>query len=159
MITKSARLRSAVAGTLLLSLMGCAGQSNLEQDFLGGSNAANGPIDKKTFVEVLDTVFFLTDSSEITPQGKGLLNRQAQYLRQNPGIRVRLEGHADERGTREYNIALGARRSATVADYLVSLGINRRRLSVVSFGREKPLQTCADEACWSKNRRVQTVVF
>jgi len=86
------------------------------------------------------------------------LNRQAEWLLANPQNTVTIEGHADEQGTREYNLALGARRAASVQNYLISRGLTDARIKTVTFGKERPLAVCSDEACWSKNRRSVTLV-
>lgn len=107
-------------------------------------------------VAVGDRVYFATDRTDLTPEAQAVLQRQAEWLRQNPSVQVRIEGHADERGTREYNLALGARRAEAVSNYLSSLGIDRRRIQPVSFGKERPVETCSQDACWAKNRRSVT---
>jgi len=108
--------------------------------------------------EIGDTVVFLVDQSSLTPVATDLLNKQAEWLLNNPNKSVIIEGHADETGTREYNLALGARRAASVQNYLVSRGLTDARISTVTFGKERPLAICSDEACWSKNRRSVTLV-
>lgn len=108
--------------------------------------------------EIGDTVLFLVDQSTLTPEAITLLNRQAEWLLANPQNTVVIEGHADEQGTREYNLALGARRAASVQNYLISRGLTDARISTVTFGKERPLAVCSDEACWSKNRRAVTLV-
>jgi len=108
--------------------------------------------------EIGDTVVFLVDQSSLTPVATDLLNKQAEWLLNNPNKSVTIEGHADETGTREYNLALGARRAASVQNYLVSRGLTDARISTVTFGKERPLAICSDEKCWSKNRRSVTLV-
>ena len=108
--------------------------------------------------EVGDRVLFLVDQSTLTPAGYAVLDKQAAWLMANPAVAVRIEGHADEQGTREYNLALGARRAAAVQSYLASKGLPDSRLATVTFGKERPLEVCSTEACWSKNRRAVTVV-
>ena len=105
-----------------------------------------------------DRVLFVVDQSNLTPEGIATLDAQAVWLANNPGFSAVIEGHADEQGTREYNIALGERRATAVRDYLVSRGIAATRLSTVSFGKEKPLAICSDETCWAQNRRAVTMV-
>ncbi|MEM9725696.1 MAG: peptidoglycan-associated lipoprotein Pal [Pseudomonadota bacterium] len=107
-------------------------------------------------VAVGDRIFFATDRSDLTPEAQAVLRRQAEWLRQNPQVQVRIEGHADERGTREYNLALGARRAEAVTNFLSGEGVERRRLQPVSFGKERPVETCSQDACWAKNRRSVT---
>jgi peptidoglycan-associated lipoprotein len=103
-------------------------------------------------------VYFSSDSSELTVEARQTLSGQASWLQRYPGQTITIEGHADERGTREYNIALGARRAEAVKSFLASLGVNPARMRTVSFGKERPIAVCNDISCWSQNRRVQTVL-
>jgi peptidoglycan-associated lipoprotein len=105
-----------------------------------------------------DRVLFEYNSSVLTMEAKESLAKQAEWLKVNPAIVVTIEGHADERGTREYNIALGERRAQAVKNYIVSHGINSDRVFVVSFGKEKPAMLGSGESVWSQNRRAVTVV-
>ena len=100
-----------------------------------------------------DRVFFAFDRSDITPEAQETLARQADWLRRYPNVTVTIEGHCDERGTREYNLALGARRAQGVKDYLVSLGVSGARLETISYGKERPICSQSNEACWAQNRR------
>lgn len=100
-----------------------------------------------------DRVYFAYDSSLLSPDAQQILLRQAAWLKQNPAVSLTVEGHADERGTREYNIALGARRSDAVRDFLIAQGIGSDRLRTVSYGKERPQTAGADEASWAQNRR------
>jgi peptidoglycan-associated lipoprotein len=109
-------------------------------------------------VNVGDRVFFETDSSELTEQARATLDKQAQWLNNYNRYAFTIEGHADERGTREYNIALGARRAETVRDYLTSHGIAAQRMHTISYGKERPVAVCNDISCWSQNRRAVTVL-
>lgn len=104
-----------------------------------------------------DRVFFDTDQSDVDAEDQATLQSQATYLRQYPQVRVTIEGHADERGTREYNLALGERRANAAKNYLVSIGIPESRISTISFGKERPDATGSDEASWARNRRAVTV--
>jgi peptidoglycan-associated lipoprotein len=108
--------------------------------------------------EVGDLVYFASDSSDLTPEAERTLASQARFLGQHLEQAVTIEGHADERGTREYNIALGARRANAVKSFLVAQGVNGARVRVLSFGKERPVATCDDISCWSQNRRAQTVL-
>ncbi|WIY54529.1 peptidoglycan-associated lipoprotein Pal [Devosia sp. YIM 151766] len=124
-----------------------------------GNTGAGAPGSQQEFiVTVGDRVFFTTDSSSLTSEAMATLDKQAQWLNQYANYRVMIEGHADERGTREYNIALGARRSSVVVNYLVSRGVNAQRITSQSFGKERPVAICNDISCWSQNRRAVTVV-
>lgn len=107
---------------------------------------------------VSDTVRFAVDQATLGPDALATLDAQVGWLASNPGGRIDIEGHADERGTEQYNIQLGARRAAAVRDYMVSRGIPDSRISTNTFGRARPVATCADESCWSQNRRSVTVV-
>jgi peptidoglycan-associated lipoprotein len=129
----------------------------------GSASAANAsaavPGSQQDFVvNVGDRVFFETDSSELTSQAVATLDRQAQWLRTYPRYSFLIEGHADERGTREYNIALGARRAQAVRDFLTSRGIQAHRMRTISYGKERPVAVCDDISCWSQNRRAVTVL-
>lgn len=118
-----------------------------------------GPGSQQEFlVTVGDRVFFETDSSSLTQTAQQTLDKQAVWLNRYGNYRILIEGHADERGTREYNIALGARRASVVVNYLVSRGVNAQRITSKSFGKERPVAICNDISCWSQNRRAVTVV-
>jgi peptidoglycan-associated lipoprotein len=105
-----------------------------------------------------DRVFFTTDSSSLTPEGRMTLNGQAQWLNANPQFSILIEGHADERGTREYNVALGATRANAVLQYLASQGVSTSRMRTVSYGKERPVEVCAEQRCWDVNRRAVTAI-
>lgn len=105
-----------------------------------------------------DRVLFLVDQSSLTDQARGVLSQQARWLQSNPSYAIIIEGHADEQGTREYNLALGARRAASVQNYLISQGIPANRMRTISYGKERPIEVCSDEGCYSKNRRAVTVL-
>jgi peptidoglycan-associated lipoprotein len=120
---------------------------------------AGAPGSQQEFlVTVGDRVFFETDSSSLTQTAQQTLDKQAAWLNRYGNHRILIEGHADERGTREYNIALGARRASVVVNYLVSRGVNAGRIVSKSFGKERPVAICNDISCWSQNRRAVTVV-
>jgi peptidoglycan-associated lipoprotein len=106
-----------------------------------------------------DVIYFDTDRYNIDSEDQASLQQQANYLRQYPNIRATIEGHADERGTREYNLALGERRANAAKNYLVSLGIPSERLTVVSYGKERPVALGSNEAAWAQNRRAVTIVL
>lgn len=109
-------------------------------------------------VNVGDRVYFDTDQYDVRDDAKPLLDAQAGWLRRYPSVNVRIEGNADERGTREYNLALGARRANAVRDYLVSHGIPAARIQTISFGKEQPLDTGSGEDAWQKNRNAHTAI-
>ena len=105
-----------------------------------------------------DRVLFAVDQHTLTPDGETVLAQQASWLSTNPDYAAVIEGHADEQGTREYNLALGARRASTVQNFLISRGVAPSRLKTVSYGKERPIEVCSDEACYSQNRRAVTVL-
>ena len=106
---------------------------------------------------VPDRVFFATNESVLTTRSRETLRKQAGWLRQNPSINIVVEGHADERGTREYNLALGERRANAAKDYLMTYGVSSDRISVISYGKERPVDSGSNALSWSKNRRSVTV--
>ncbi len=134
-----------------LFVVGC---SNANQSLTGTPTKPGSPQDFA--VNVGTTVHFTTDSVQLTDQALGILRGQVKWLNKYPNYTVTLEGHADERGTREYNLALGGRRSETVKNYLLSNGISPTRLRTISYGKERPVAVCDDISCWSQNRRVET---
>ena len=112
---------------------------------------------KTALIKVGDRVLFGYDSSELDDDDRSVLDNQAKFLNQNPSLKVTVEGHCDERGTREYNLALGEKRASAVKDYLISVGINSERISVISYGKEKPVNPGSSTLAWSQNRRAVTV--
>ena len=106
---------------------------------------------------VADRVFFATNESILTTASRDTLRKQAAWMRKNSSVTVVLEGHADERGTREYNLALGERRANAAKDYLMTYGISSNRISVISYGKERPVDSGSNPLAWSKNRRSVTV--
>ena len=106
---------------------------------------------------VPDRVFFATNKSSLTTASRATLRKQATFLRKNKNLNVTIEGHADERGTREYNLALGERRANAARDYLMTYGISGKRISVISYGKEKPINAESSPIAWSQNRRSVTV--
>jgi peptidoglycan-associated lipoprotein len=141
---------------LLAGLGACANDPGKLSSSASG-NAAPGSVEDFN-LNVGDRVFFDTDQTSLSSTARATLQRQAAWLKTYPKIKVRIEGHADERGTREYNIALGARRASTTRAYLASLGVASSRMKVLSFGKERPVATCDNISCWSQNRRAVTVV-
>ena len=122
------------------------------------SQFTSGPSQSGLRADVGDRIFFTTDSSVLDQRGAAVVDQLAAWMRQYPSARIRVEGHADERGTRDYNIALGARRANSAKNALAALGIDAARISTVSYGKERPIEICSDEACYSKNRRAVTVL-
>ena len=124
-----------------------------------GSSSYSYDTDPKTaLIKVGDRVLFGYDSSELDDDDRAILNNQSKFLNQNPSLKVTIQGHCDERGTREYNLALGEKRASSVKDYLISLGINSERISVVSYGKERPQVLGSNKAAWSMNRRSVTTI-
>ena len=150
------------AAALVLALGTAACSSNKDgADGAGGFGAGGAatPGSAQDFVvNVGDRVFFETDSTDLTPTAAATLDKQAQWLLRYPQYTFILEGHADERGTREYNFSLSARRAQIVRDYLISRGIQGNRFRTVSYGKERPVAVCNDISCWSQNRRAVTVL-
>jgi peptidoglycan-associated lipoprotein len=141
-----------------LALGACA-KNQATDSLASGANGVATPGSQQDFVvNVGDRVFFETDQTDLTPQARATLDKQAQWLQQYGNYTFTIEGHADERGTREYNIALGARRAQTVRDYLAAQGIQPGRMRTVSYGKERPVAVCNDISCWSQNRRAVTVL-
>jgi peptidoglycan-associated lipoprotein len=138
-----------------LALSACA---NKATESLASAGVATPGSQQDFVVNVGDRVFFETDSTELTVQARSTLDKQAQWLAQYGNYTFTIEGHADERGTREYNIALGARRAQTVRDYLASRGIQPGRMRTVSYGQERPVADSNEISCWSHNRRAGTVL-
>ncbi len=123
------------------------------------ANARGTPGSAQHFSSAVgDIVYFSSDSSDLTPEAQKTLGQQAQWLQQYAQNTITIEGHADERGTREYNIALGARRATAVKNYLAQNGVQAARMRTLSYGKERPVATCDDISCWSKNRRAQTML-
>jgi peptidoglycan-associated lipoprotein len=153
-IVRCAKFAAVIVAGLMIA--GCA-KHDVDQTALTGGAATPGS-QQDFVVNVGDRVFFETDSSELTEQARGTLDKQAQWLNNYNRYAFTIEGHADERGTREYNIALGARRAQTVREYLVSRGIPAQRMRTISYGKERPVAVCDDISCWSQNRRAVTVL-
>jgi peptidoglycan-associated lipoprotein len=145
----------AVLG-IALSMGACASKNPLDGNAM--ASAATPGSQQDFVVNVGDRVFFENDQSDLTPQAMATLDRQVQWLQTYNRYAFTIEGHADERGTREYNIALGARRAQSVRAYMTSHGIDGSRLRTISYGKERPVAVCNDISCWSQNRRAVTVL-
>jgi peptidoglycan-associated lipoprotein len=159
MITSRA-VRFAAAIALALAAAACSSNKDAMMGSAGfTSGGAATPGSAQDFVvNVGDRVFFETDSTDLTPTAIATLDKQAQWLSRYPNYTFLIEGHADERGTREYNFSLSARRAQTVRDYLISRGIQGSRFRTVSYGKERPVAVCNDISCWSQNRRAVSVL-
>ena len=157
------KLAIAVPLAAMLAITGCAKKKplpdNASQLGIGNnSGSARAGSSQDFTVNVGDRIFFTTDSTSLTADSRQTLDKQAAWLGKYNNYRITIEGHADERGTREYNLALGARRAAATRDYLSSRGVARARIKTISFGKERPVEVCNDISCWSKNRRAVTVL-
>jgi len=148
-------LKLAAVLAVALSMGACANR-NLGTDAMASSAAPGSQQD--FVVNVGDRVFFESDQTDLTPQAIATLEKQVQWLQNYPRYTFTIEGHADERGTREYNIALGARRAQAVRTFMASRGIDASRMRTISYGKERPVAVCNDISCWSQNRRAVTVL-
>ena len=141
-----------LAAALILSACSTGKKADVSGDVYTGTDTV-----EYLATGVKDRVFFATNKSSLTSLSRETLRKQATYLRKNKNLNVVVEGHADERGTREYNLALGERRANAVKDYLMTYGISGKRISVISYGKEKPVNTESSSLAWSQNRRSVTV--
>jgi len=156
-ISRACRIAGVLAVAVLLAA--CSKDQLPPKQYGVGGEGPIAPGTSRDFaVNVGDVVRFEVDSSDLTPQAQTILNDQASWLNQYPQYTITVEGHADERGTREYNIALGARRATSVRSYLASHGVTSSRLRTISYGKERPIAVCDDISCWSQNRRAQTIL-
>ncbi|MCF6233726.1 MAG: peptidoglycan-associated lipoprotein Pal [Rhodobacteraceae bacterium] len=149
----------------LLVVSACTGSNGFGNNGQGGSGgeisdgSASDPTSIAFFQQsVGDRVVFVVDQSSLTDVARSILGAQAEWMTRNPDYNAIIEGHADEQGTREYNLALGARRANAAREYLVSRGVAGSRLKVVSFGKERPIEICSEESCYAKNRRAVTLL-
>ena len=160
--TKFSKFALLAPLAVMLAVTGCAKKKplpdNAAQLGLNGANAASPGSAQDFTVNIGDRVFFTTDSATLTAQARTTLDKQANWLGRYGNYLITIEGHADERGTREYNLALGARRAAATRDYLTSRGVARSRIKTISFGKERLVAVCNDISCWSQNRRAVTVL-
>lgn len=150
-----------IAGVLVvaIALAACSRAQQQPKEYGVGGEGPIAPGTSRDFaVNVGDVVRFEVDSSSLTGEAQGILRNQAVWLDQYPQYTVTIEGHADERGTREYNIALGARRATAVRGYLAQQGVSASRIRTISYGKERPIAVCDDISCWSQNRRAQTIL-
>jgi peptidoglycan-associated lipoprotein len=158
---------------LLIAALGLAACNNPDRFGAGGAgaNGAGGFVDTNGLGDpndptsiayfnqtVGDRVLFAVDQSTLSPEGRTVLQGQSQWLAANPNYAIIIEGHADEQGTREYNLALGARRAAAVQQFLMAQGVAPDRMKTISYGKERPIEVCSEEACYSRNRRAVTVL-
>jgi peptidoglycan-associated lipoprotein len=167
MMAQSAGFKTVALLGCFLALAACSKKKTPDLDAGGGFNDGGlsagvdsvAPGSKADFdTNVGNVVYFLVDQSSLTPEGRETLARQAQWLQQYPNVTVQVEGHADERGTREYNISLSARRATASRNFLISQGVDDGRISSIAYGKERPAELCDAEECWSKNRRSVTII-
>ncbi|HEX6120312.1 MAG TPA: peptidoglycan-associated lipoprotein Pal [Dongiaceae bacterium] len=161
------KMISAMAAALLLAACASDEAATTGNANAGGSSTTDSGITQGAVTpgsaedfqqNVGDRVFFDTDRYDLSAEAQSQLQKQAAWLKQYPAVTVTIEGNCDERGTREYNLALGERRANAVANYMTALGVDAGRLSVISYGKERPQCTESNEACWAQNRRGVTVV-
>jgi len=162
-ITPRQVFRALLISAAVLAVAACANKdANGPDSALLGPGGKGGPVTPGTArdfsVNVGDIVYFSSDSTDLTPESQATLQKQSRWLAQYAQFTVTIEGHADERGTREYNIALGAKRATAVRNFLAQNGVTAARLRTVSYGKERPVAVCNDISCWSQNRRAQTVL-
>lgn len=135
---------------------GAPGGAGIDQSQLGAAADPRSPAYFQS--QIGDRVYFAVDQSTLSEEARNTLIEQAIWLNQNPEYSAIIEGHADEQGTREYNLALGARRASSVENFLISQGVSPARLRTVSYGKERPIEICSNESCYARNRRAVTVV-
>ena len=155
-VARACKFAGVVA--LAIVLAACSRQAQPRQYGLGGEGPATPGTERDFAVNVGDVVRFEVDSSTLTGEAQGILQNQARWLNDYPQYGITIEGHADERGTREYNLALGAKRAIAVRSFLASQGVRAPRIKTISYGKERPVAVCDDISCWSQNRRAQTVL-
>jgi peptidoglycan-associated lipoprotein len=157
MLRRLAEFKIALICCCFLALAACSkkNQPDLEGD--GAGTAVPGS-EKDFAINVGDRIYFIVDTSTLTPEAQETLRRQAAWLRQYPNVTIQVEGHSDERGTREYNISLSARRATATREFLIAQGVPGNRISSIAYGKERPVALCDAEQCYSQNRRAVTVI-
>ena len=153
---RAVRFAAAIAATLALGA--CAKDQNADGSGFGAGGAATPGSAQDFVVNVGDRVFFETDSTDLTPTAVATLDKQSAWLQRYPRYTFTIEGHADERGTREYNLALGERRANAAKNFLAAQGVGADRMSIISYGKERPAVDGSNEEAWAQNRRAVTVV-
>ncbi len=159
MISRLGRFRIAVVCCCFLALAACSKKNTPDLEAGGPSAGVASPGSEQDFaVNVGDRIYFLEDQSTLTEESQETLRKQAEWLSQYGKVSVQVEGHADERGTREYNISLSARRATAMRDFLVARGVKASRVASIAYGKERPAALCDAEQCWSQNRRAVSVI-
>ncbi len=156
--TSGRGLKFALALAAAMAAAACAKSPDADNGLGGGAGVATPGSMQDFTSNVGDRVFFESDSSDLSAASQATLDKQARWLQQYGRYSITVEGHADERGTREYNIALGQRRAEVTKNYLAAKGIPASRMHTISYGKERPVATCDDISCWSQNRRAVTVL-
>ncbi len=156
---KKITIAALLIGALAVSACSNNRYNGAGADAAGASGSASDPNSTAYFNQTIgDRVLFAVDQSTLTAEAEQVLNGQADWLNNNPAYAAIIEGHADEQGTREYNVALGARRASSVQGYLIERGVAPNRLKTISYGKERPLAVCSEESCYAQNRRAVTVL-
>jgi peptidoglycan-associated lipoprotein len=159
MMPRMASFKIAAICCCFLALAACSKKNTPDLEAgTGGIGQARPGSEQDFATNVGDRIYFIVDQSDLTPEGQEILTKQAQWLQQYSNVVVQVEGHSDERGTREYNIALSARRATATREFLIAQGINPKRISSIAYGKERPAALCDAEQCWTQNRRAVTVI-
>jgi peptidoglycan-associated lipoprotein len=170
MISQMASYKVVAVMGCFLALAACSKKKSPDLDAGAGNRLSSGddlsggqsnarPGSKADFdTNVGNTIYFIVDQSTLTSEGRETLSNQAQWLQRYSNVTVQVEGHSDERGTREYNISLSARRATATRNFLISQGVDDSRISSIAYGKERPAELCDAESCWSRNRRAVTQV-
>ena len=159
MMTRMASFKLAAVCCCFLALAACSKKNTPDLEAgTGGVGQARPGSEQDFATNVGDRIYFIVDTSDLTPEGQEILTKQAQWLQQYSNVVVQVEGHSDERGTREYNIALSARRATATREFLIAQGVNPKRISSIAYGKERPAALCDAEQCWTQNRRAVTVI-
>jgi peptidoglycan-associated lipoprotein len=159
MMRRMAAFKLAAVCCCFLALAACSKKNTPDLEAgTGGIGQARPGSEQDFATNVGDRIYFIVDQSDLTPEGQEILTKQAQWLQRYPNVVVQVEGHSDERGTREYNIALSARRATATREFLIAQGVNPKRISSIAYGKERPAALCDAEQCWTQNRRAVTVI-
>ena len=157
-MTTSVSFKIAAAFCCVLALAACSKKSTPDLEATNGMGVAAPGSEKDFALNVGDRIYFAEDQSTLSPESEETLRKQAAWLSQYPEVVIQIEGHADERGTREYNISLSARRATATREFLIAQGVDGGRISSIAYGKERPVALCDAEQCWSQNRRAVTVI-